>query len=103
MLEFLLAVGIVVLVAWFVLAPLRGRPSPSEDDSKEAELADLEARKEAKYRQIRDAETDRAAGKLTEEDFRRLDRELRGEAVDILKRIDRLRGPRGRSAGEAEE
>ena len=58
-----------------------------------AELADLEARKEAKYRQIRDAEADRAAGKLTEEDFRRLDRELRAEAVDILKRIDRLRPP----------
>jgi hypothetical protein len=58
-----------------------------------AELADLEARKEAKYRQIRDAETDRASGKLTEEDFTRLDRELRGEAVDILKRIDRLRSP----------
>ena len=56
-----------------------------------AELADLEARKAAKYRQIRDAEADRAAGKLTEEDFERLDRELRGEAIDILKRIDRLR------------
>jgi hypothetical protein len=105
MLEFLLAVAIVVLVAWFVLAPLRNRPSPGSDEGsdREAELADLEARKEAKYRQIRDAETDRAAGKLTEEDFRRLDRELRGEAVDILKRIDRLRVPRGPSAGEAEE
>jgi hypothetical protein len=93
MLEFLLAVAIVVLVAWFVLAPLRDRPSVSDEDSKAAELADLEARKEAKYRQIRDAEADRAAGKLTEDDFKRLDRELRGEAVDILKRLDRLRPP----------
>lgn len=94
MLEFLLAVAIVVLVAWFVTAPLRNRPaSREEEDPAVAELADLEARKEAKYRQIRDAEADRAAGKLTEEDFRRLDRELRGEAVDILKRIDRLRPP----------
>ena len=58
-----------------------------------AELADLEARKRAKYRQIRDAEADRAAGKLTEDDFQRLDRELRAEAIQILKRIDRLRGP----------
>ena len=47
----------------------------------------------AKYRQIRDAEADRAAGKLTEDDFQRLDRELRAEAIQILKRIDRLRGP----------
>ena len=95
MLEFLLAVAIVVLVAWFVTAPLRNRPASreEEEDPAVAELAELEARKEAKYRQIRDAEADRAAGKLTEEDFRRLDRELRGEAVDILKRIDRLRPP----------
>jgi hypothetical protein len=94
MLEFLVAVAIVVLVAWFVTAPLRNRRATDDDvDPAVAELADLEARKEAKYRQIRDAEADRAAGKLTEEDFGRLDRELRGEAVDILKRIDRLRPP----------
>jgi hypothetical protein len=93
--EFLLAVAIVVLVAWFVTAPLRRGPTESPDDPAAAELVELEARKAAKYRQIRDAETDRAAGKLTEEDFKRLDRELRGEAVAILKRIDRLRGPAG--------
>jgi hypothetical protein len=91
--EFVLAVLILVLVAWFVTAPLRRRPSAEPEDATEAELADLEARKEAKYRQIRDAEADHASGKLSDEDFRRLDRELRGEAVDILKRIDRLRPP----------
>ncbi len=91
MLEFLLAVAIVVLVAWFVTEPLRGRRSETPDDSAEAELADLEARKEAKYRQIRDAEADHASGKISDEDFRRLDGELRREAVDILKKIDRLR------------
>ena len=42
-------------------------------------------------------EADRASGKLTEEDFRRLDRELRREAIEILKRIDRLREPAGPS------
>ena len=89
--EFLLAVVIVVLVAWFVTAPLRRPPSAQQEDPAAAELADLEARKQAKYRQIRDVEADRAAGKLSEEDFRRLDGELRAEAVDILKRIDRLR------------
>jgi uncharacterized membrane protein len=88
--EIFLALVIVVLVAWFVTAPLRDRAPAQRDDPAVAELADLEARKAAKYRQIRDAETDRAAGKLTEEDYRRLDRELRAEAIDILKRIDRL-------------
>jgi hypothetical protein len=91
--EFVLALVIIVLVAWFVTAPLRGREPTERDDPAVAELADLEARKAAKYRQIRDAETDRAAGKLTQEDYERLDRELRAEAIDILKRIDRLRPP----------
>ena len=93
MLELLLAVAIVVLVAWFVTVPLREGRSPGRDrgSEMEAELADLETRKQAKYRQIRDAETDHAAGKLSDEDFQRLDRELRGEAIDILKKLDRLR------------
>jgi hypothetical protein len=89
--EFVLVLVIVVLVAWFVTAPLRGRAPTERDDPAVAELADLEARKQAKYREIRDAEADRVAGKLTEEDYQRLDRELRAEAIDILKRIDRLR------------
>ena len=89
--ELLLALAIVVLVAWFVTGPLRGRASAGGDVGRDAELADLEARKEAKYRQIRDAEADHAAGKLTDEDFSRLDRELRAEAIAILKRIDRAR------------
>lgn len=95
--EFVLALVIVVLVAWFVTAPLRDRAPSQTDDPAVAELADLEARKAAKYRQIRDAETDRAAGKLNEEDYQRLDRELRAEAIDILKRIDRLRDARERA------
>ena len=88
--EFFLALVIVVLVAWFVTAPLRDRAPTQRDDPAVAELADLESRKAAKYRQIRDAEADRTAGKLTEADYQRLDRELRAEAIDILKRIDRL-------------
>jgi hypothetical protein len=90
--EIVLALAIVVLVAWFVTAPLRHRPARRADERhSEAELADLEARKEAKYRQIRDAEADHAAGKLSDEDYRRLDGELRAEAIEILKRIDRVR------------
>ncbi len=54
------------------------------------ERADLEARKEALYRQIRDAELDREQGKLTDADWKRLDDELRREAIEVLKRIDAL-------------
>jgi cytochrome c-type biogenesis protein CcmF len=51
---------------------------------------ELEALKEAKYREIRDAELDHAAGKLSDEDYAILDAELRREAVEIL---DRVGGP----------
>src|SRR5262249_23579981 len=91
--EFLLALAIIALLAWFVTGPLRHRARPEGDEGQRAELADLEARKQAKYREIRDAEADHASGKLTDEDFRRLDRELRAEAIAILKRIDQLQGP----------
>jgi cytochrome c-type biogenesis protein CcmF len=45
---------------------------------------EADARKEAKYREIRDAELDHAAGKLSDEDFAVLDAELRREALEIL-------------------
>ena len=93
--ELFLAAAIVVLVAWFVTAPLRDRPATKPEDPTEAELADLEAQKQAKYRQIRDAEADHASGKMGDEDFRRLNAELRAEAIAILKGIDRLRQRRG--------
>ena len=53
--------------------------------AKSADL-ELEALKEAKYREIRDAELDHAAGKLSDEDFALLNAELRREAVEILDR-----------------
>jgi hypothetical protein len=91
--ELLFAIVIVVLVALVVSLPLRRRAEPDGlEDPAEAELADLEARKQSKYREIRDAEADHAAGKLSDEAFRRLDAELRADAIEILKRIDRLRG-----------
>jgi cytochrome c-type biogenesis protein CcmF len=43
-----------------------------------------DAEKEAKYREIRDAELDHAAGKLSDEDYAIVDAELRREAVEIL-------------------
>jgi cytochrome c-type biogenesis protein CcmF len=57
----------------------RSRRAPAAD-------TELEALKEAKYREIRDAELDHAAGKLSDEDYALLDAELRREAVEILDR-----------------
>lgn len=87
--EVLIAIVLVAAVAAFVSVPLR-RPAGDEGGGPvdDPVLADLEARKQAKYREIRDTELDRAQGKLSEDDFRRQDAELRSEAIAILKRID---------------
>jgi cytochrome c-type biogenesis protein CcmF len=56
--------------------------------------SEADALKEAKYREIRDAELDHAAGKLSDEDFAALDAELRREAVEILDRVENGNGAR---------
>jgi hypothetical protein len=53
---------------------------------------ELEAAKEAKYREIRDAELDLEMGKLSKEDHLAIDRELRAEAIEILRRLDEAEG-----------
>jgi hypothetical protein len=63
---------------------------------------ELEALKEAKYREIRDAELDHVAGKLSDEDFAILDAELRQEAVEILDR-SAANGADGNGASRLEE
>ena len=73
------------VVAWFVTAPFRAPVGESGEDPR---VADLEARKEAKYREIRDAQLDHEQGKLSDEDWRAADAELRAEAIEILKQLD---------------
>ena len=84
--------GIILFaaVAAFVLTPILGRART--DRTEDPEMADLEARRESKYREIRDAQLDHASGKLSDEDFERQDAELRSEAVRILEEIDAKRG-----------
>jgi len=86
--EMILVLIVVAVVVLLVTAPLR-RPAHDEEEVG-AGRADLEAAKEAKYQEIRDAELDYRTGKLSEADWRMLDRTLRAEAVEILKRLDRL-------------
>lgn len=61
--------------------------------------ADLEAAKVAKYREIRDAELDHQTGKLSDEDWKTIDRRLRAEAVAILDRIDDIGDTSARPTG----
>ena len=87
--EFGLAlIVLVALVAMVVLVPLTQPGQAERRDA--ARRAELEAAKEAKYREIRDAEMDHRMGKLSDQDWRATDRELRGEAVEILRELDKL-------------
>ena len=79
---------LVGIVAMVVMVPLMREQvrERTEDDRRAA----LEAAKEAKYREIRDAELDYRMGKLADEDWRAADRELRGQAMEILRELDSL-------------
>jgi hypothetical protein len=81
---------LVVIVAAVLSVPLRRHGE--EERREETRIAELEAAKEAKYREIRDAELDHQMGKLSRDDWRAVDRELRGEAIEILRQLDRLEG-----------
>jgi hypothetical protein len=84
---------LLVLVAAVVARPLVFGVGDERVES--ATHEELEAAKEAKYREIRDAQLDFEMGKLSKEDHRAVDRELRAEAIEILKRIDRLEAGEG--------
>lgn len=100
--EALVVVLVVLAVVAVVGAPLRGRARGLDPEAAQrAELADLEAAKEAKYQEIRDAELDQRTGKLSKADHRVLDAELRAEAIALLKRIDAVRARLGADAPPA--
>ena len=86
----LLVIAVLALVVWVVGSPLRAGPQAAEE-SVVFDRERLEAAREAKYREIRELEMDLRTGKLSDEDFKALDRQLRAEAVEILRELDSLR------------
>jgi hypothetical protein len=84
----LIVVVLLAVVVVVVSAPLRRGVAAVEDEREAVRRADLEAAKEAKYREIRDAELDYRTGKLSEADWRAIDRQLRAEAIELLRAID---------------
>jgi hypothetical protein len=89
--DFVVIFVVLLVVVIVVAAPLRSRGRDERAES--ADRAELEAARDAKYREIRDAEMDYRTGKLSEADWRALDRGLRAEAVEILRRLDELPTP----------
>jgi hypothetical protein len=103
------AILILLLLAAVILiiaAPLRGHHAGTTDieagtatdshrqagPAAQAVLAreELEAAREAKYREIRDSELDFRTGKLSRDDYAAIDAQLRAEAIDILDRLEQL-------------
>jgi flagellar biosynthesis/type III secretory pathway M-ring protein FliF/YscJ len=100
--EIVVALVVVAIVVWFVSVPLRrsaGETAAASERLEDPRIAELEARKEAKYREIKDAELDREGGKLSQADWSRQDAELRRDAIEILKELDRAQGEAGQGAG----
>ena len=89
--EILLVLILVGVAVRAISAPLRHRAA--RDAADRAERADLEAARDAKYAEIRDAEMDYRTGKLSEVDWRAMDRQLRREAVELLHRLDEHEEP----------
>ena len=97
--EFLIVVVILAVVVFVLTGPLRAHggleaqaPEELAKTAQENELAELEAERDAKYREIRDADLDHRTGKLSDEDFEAIDRSLRTEAIEILHALDKAEG-----------
>jgi flagellar biosynthesis/type III secretory pathway M-ring protein FliF/YscJ len=106
---YVIVLAVLFAVVLVVTAPLRraaagAEPRPddeagatssrAETEDRAAEILELEAARDAKYRELRDAELDHQTGKLSDADYEALDRTLRAEAIAILRRLDRASGRR---------
>ncbi len=100
----LVAIALIALVSFVVLRPLFAGEAeePADSPALAERRAELDAAKEAKYREIRDAELDLGMGKLSPEDHRAVDRELRGQAIEILRQVDELEGRNPEAARESD-
>ena len=84
-----LTLVLVAVVIALVSAPvLRGRRTPAS--AAENRRAELEAAREAKYRELRDAELDFRTGKMSDRDYELVRGTLRGDAAAILRELDGL-------------
>lgn len=83
-----LMVLLLGIVLWIVTTPLHAMPQLRR--RRASERADLEAQRESKYQEIRDAELDFQTGKLSVADHAAVDGALRREALAILDRIGAL-------------
>ena len=86
MLQYLLVLAVLATALYAISQPLltaRRASAIASDD-----VRALEAARDSKLQEIRDAEMDMRTGKLSDEDYQSIDNTLRSEAVQILERLD---------------
>jgi hypothetical protein len=88
--DFVVVLLVLMAVTVFVSAPLRRLRTAEGPNA--SDVAELEAARDAKYREIRDAELDHGTGKLSDADYEAIDGTLRTEAIEILHRLDTISG-----------
>jgi len=79
------------LVALVVSAPLSRSAAWAAEAEADDRRAELEAAKQAKYREIADARLDYKLGKVSAADQEATEHELQAQAVQILHELDELR------------
>ncbi len=88
---FVIVLVVLAIVVLVISSPWRAARSASRDPAVSGSgstVAELEAAREAKYAEIREAELDHQMGKLSEEDYDAVDKALRAEAIEILQALD---------------
>jgi hypothetical protein len=97
--DFVVVAVVLAVIAVFLSAPFRRTPALGgagangagrDSRARASDVAELEAAREAKYREIRDAELDHRTGKLSDADYEAVDGSLRAEAIEILHRLDSI-------------
>jgi hypothetical protein len=96
----MLTLVLLAAVMAVVSRPLLIARKPDESDT--PKRSELEAEREAKYREIRDAELDYRTGKLSQEDYEAVNGALRAEAVEILNKLESSEGKSESSEGDSE-
>ena len=86
MLQYLLVLVVVAIALYAISGPLLSARRASAIASDDVRA--LEAARDSKLQEIRDAEMDMRTGKLSDEDYEAVDGTLRSEAVQILDRLD---------------
>lgn len=75
-------------VAAYIVWPLLGAGGEESIHAESDDAFELIQRKDAALRSIKEVEFDFQMGKLSEEDFNQLNRQLRQQAIALLRRIE---------------